>query len=110
MRQFAPIPDDPTGMLILDSMDANADNWILTQAGDYYTGAVALYRRDERNGEPVIALEWPGRYNKTDKATKVRLFIAPEDAVGLAQVLLHSAGWLSNYQADPLLRDDQHRG
>jgi hypothetical protein len=109
MKQFEPLPDDPGGMFILDSMDANAENWILTQAGDYYTGAVAVYRRGEVEGQPVIALEWPGRYNKTDKPTKVRLFIAPEDAIGLAETLLHSAAWLRNYQPDPVTQDELHR-
>lgn len=91
---FRPIPGDPGGVDVVAMFDARSDDWILTAPGDYQTAAVEAMRSDGSDHQPCIILEWPGRRNHTDEHVTVRLMMSPGDALGLAEVLAHSASWL----------------
>lgn len=69
-------------------------SWLLGAAGDYESFAVETVTRDGRNWQRGIAVRWPARINKTNEHVMLRLIISPEDAVGLAEVLTHTAQWL----------------
>ena len=92
--QFGPIPGDTTGEQIMAMFDANSQEWILSAEGDYQTGGVEVFRYDGSDHQRLIALEWPGRKNHSDEKVTVRLFIHPDDALGLAKVLTHTAWWM----------------
>jgi len=91
---FRPLAGDPDADMVVAMFDANADDWILTTAGDYQTAAVEAMRSDGTGHQACVILEWPGRRNHTDDEVTVRLMISPDDALGLAEVLTHSARWL----------------
>jgi len=75
-------------------MDLGSDEWLLSDVGDYHTAAVETMQKNGSNWQQVIALEWPCRVNHTGDLRTLRLMISPEDAIGLAEVLEHSARWL----------------
>lgn len=92
--QMRSLPDDPDGEMVMKMFDVRSDDWILTSGGDYQTGACEAMRNDGSGYQQVVALEWPGRRNHSDEKITVRLFISPEDALGLAVVLAHTATWM----------------
>lgn len=75
-------------------MDLRNEEWWFTEAGTYQTGAVEAMKADGSQHQHLIVLEWPTRLNNGTEKKTIRLAMAPEDAIGLAQVLAHSAGWL----------------
>lgn len=88
-----PIPGDP-GAESIEAMLAISDDWLLTAGGGYETGAVETMTKDGGNFLRAIALTWPARRNHTTDQVTVRLLISPEDAIGLAANLVHTADWM----------------
>ena len=91
---FRPLPDDPSAPTVAEMFDARAEDWILSRPGDYKTAAVEAFRADGSGHQRLVILEWPGRRNHSTEEVTVRLMIHPDDAIGLAQVLFHTARWL----------------
>lgn len=89
-----PVPSDPTGDQVLAMLDLRSQDWLLSAPGDYQTGAVEAMRNDGTDYQRLVALEWPARPNHGTETTTVRLLISPEDALGLAEMLAHTARWL----------------
>lgn len=89
-----PIPGDPSHVQVQSLLDVRDEEWWLTTGGDYQTAAVETMRQDGSQWQRMIALEWPARRNHGRDHTVLRLMISPEDAVGLAEVLVHTARWL----------------
>lgn len=100
--QFRPIAGDPGGEAIMAMFDVRSTEWLMSDAGDYQTGAAEVFKADGSNYQKVVILEWPARVNNSDERRIVRLMISPEDALGLADVLAHTGRWLAAQQ----LRDD----
>lgn len=96
---FRPIPGDPGGETIAAMFDARSDDWLLSSPGDYQTGAAETMREDGTSHQRVVILEWPARRNHTDEHVTVRLMISPDDALGLAEVLAHTARWMKANEA-----------
>lgn len=92
--QFEPFPDDPNIAQVISMFDARADNWVMTGEGDYQAAAALGCRSDGSEPRHVVILEWPGRINHTDERVQIRMMMAPEDALGLADVLSHAGRWL----------------
>lgn len=90
-----PIPDDPSAATVEAMIDLRNEEWLVSAVGDYQTGAVEAMKNDGTNFQRLVALEWPVRVNNGDEIRTVRLLIAPEDAIGLAEVLAHTAVWLA---------------
>lgn len=94
-REFRPIPGDTSREQVGAFIDASAAReWILTASGEYTTAAVEAFTKDGANHQRLVLLEWPGRWNHTDDPVTVRLAISPEDALGLVEVLFHTARWM----------------
>lgn len=93
-----PISLDPARKQVEAMIEAD-QTWLVSAAGGYETFAVETVTDDGGNWQRVIALRWPARINKTDEHTQLRLLIHPEDALGLAQVLTHTATWLQSLAA-----------
>jgi len=89
-----PIAGDPSSSQVVAMLDIDNVEWWLTNGGDYMTAAVETMARDGSDWQRVIALEWPTRLNHGTEEKVIRLMISPEDAVGLAETLLHTANWL----------------
>jgi len=89
-----PIEGDPGAAEAESFMDLGSERWWLTAEGDYATSAGETMRYDGSNWQRVVMLQWPARLNKSDAAAPLRLLMSPEDAIGLAQVLVHTAGWM----------------
>ena len=68
--------------------------WWLTTEGDYEAAAMEVMRFDGSNWQRVIALTWPARMNHGKEHKTLRMLISPEDAIGLANTLMHTAKWL----------------
>ena len=66
----------------------------MTVPGDYQAAAVEAMRYDGSDWQRMIALEWPARRNHGKEHAVLRLMISPGDALGLAEVLTHTADWL----------------
>lgn len=92
-RDPRPIPGDPSAPVIESLIDVD-QSWLMSAPGDYDTFAVEAMNRAGGNYQRLIALRWPARINKTDEAVTLRLLIDPADALGLADVLTHTATWL----------------
>lgn len=90
---FRPIDGDPGAEQIVAMFDAGGD-WLLSDEGGYQTAAVEAMKADGTNLQRVVALEWPARRNHSDETVTVRLMISPDDALGLADVLGHTARWM----------------
>jgi hypothetical protein len=75
-------------------LNIKGEEWWLTAVGDYETAAVETMRFDGSQWQRVIALRWPARRNHGKEFKTIRLMISPEDALGLAEVLTHTARWL----------------
>ena len=93
MSDPRPIPLDPSRDIVESMIEAD-QSWLLSAPGDYESFAVETMTRDGGSYQRGIAIRWPARINKTDEQVTLRLIIAPEDAVGLAEVLTHRARWL----------------
>ncbi len=89
-----PLPDDPDRDVIASMMDLANDEWLLTAAGDYSAAAGETMKKDGSDYQRLVMLEWPARVNKTQEHRTVRLLISPEDALGLCDVLAHTARFL----------------
>lgn len=89
-----PIDEDPSGETVARMFALGDAEWLLSAGGDYQTAGVEVFNRDGGNYNKLVALEWPSRVNRSDELRTVRLLIAPEDAVGLALVLISTARWL----------------
>ncbi len=89
-----PIPGDPSRAEVQSMLDVKGEEWWLTDSGDYETAAVETMRYDGSDWHRLIALEWPVRRNHGQEQKVIRLMISPEDALGLAEVLTHTARWL----------------
>jgi hypothetical protein len=98
MSDPRPIPLDPSHDQILSMIEVD-QSWLMTASGDYDTFAVEAMTRDGSNWQRVIALRWPARINKTDEKVMLRMLISPEDAIGLAAVMTHTAKWLMTLAA-----------
>lgn len=75
------------------------ESWLVGAAGDYESFAVETMTRDGRNYQRAIAIRWPARINKTDERVTLRFIVSPDDAIGLAEVLTHTAQWLQSLAA-----------
>jgi hypothetical protein len=75
-------------------LDLRGEEWWLTVPGDYESAAVEAMRFDGSDWQRVIALTWPARRNHGKERKVLRMMISPEDALGLAEVLTHTAKWL----------------
>ncbi len=103
--KFEPIPNDPESGLIAQNMaDIRDAKWNLTTAGDYGTFALSAFKNDGSNYQEVVAVQCSTRINGTDELETVRLLISPEDAVGLAKVLMHTGVWLLKSQMERGMR------
>jgi len=91
---FRPVPSDPSAGQVAAMFDARADNWLLAAGGCYQTGAAETMRHDGTGWQRVVILEYPARRNHTDEHVTVRLMIHPQDALGLAETLAHTAAWM----------------
>ena len=89
-----PIPEDPSAAIAQGMIDVD-QSWLLSAPGEYDSFAVEAMTSDGGSYQRTIALRWPARINKTGEAVTLRLLIAPEDALGLADVLIHTATWLA---------------
>lgn len=94
-----PLPNDPDREMVGGMFDLTNDEieWWLSAGGEYQTGAAETMRADGSDWQRVVLLEWPARVNRQhgpDAERKVRLMIAPEDGIGLAEVLAHTSAWL----------------
>jgi len=89
---LTPVPGDPDATLVGEWLSAHSD-WIMTAAGDHMTAAVMVPRADEPD-DYLVAMEWPGRRNKTDEQILVKLLMSPEDALVLSADLAHTARFL----------------
>lgn len=98
MSEIRPIPLDPSREVVESILEAD-QSWLVAAAGDYEAFAVETMRRDGSNWQRLIAIRWPARINKTDEHVQLRLLVDPEDAAGLAQVLIHTATWLRTLAA-----------
>lgn len=92
--RIRPLPDDPGRDEIVSFFDLGSDEWINTAEGEYATSAGEAMKSNGANFQRVVMLQWPGRVNNSDERRTVRLLMAPEDALGLAEVLAHTAGWM----------------
>jgi hypothetical protein len=95
--RLRPIKGDPSGAQVVAMFDLKSEEWWLSRAGDYQTAAGETVSNDGAHWERVIMLEWPARVNHEhgpEAERTLRLLIAPEDALGLAEVLAHTAAWL----------------
>lgn len=88
-----PLPNDPDRETVASIFRMDAP-WWLTAGGEYQAAAVEVMKDDGTNYDRCVALEWPARLNKTKEDQVLRLLISPEDAIGLAQVLVHTAAWM----------------
>lgn len=98
MSDIRAIPVDPSRATVEELIDVD-QSWLLGATGDYESFAIEAMTRDGRNWQRGIAIRWPARINKTDERVMLRLIISPEDAVGLAGVLTHTARWLDSLAA-----------
>ena len=78
-----------------------ADHQVSGEAGLEYTGKHQRAQRitdqtgdDNRLASNAIAQAAPARRNHGTEETEIRLMISPEDAIGLAENLTHTARWL----------------
>jgi hypothetical protein len=92
--QFRPIEGDPSAPMVEAMFDARSGDWILTAEGDYQSAAVEVLKADGSAVRKAVILEWPGRRNHSDELVTVRLMMAPDDAIGLADILVQSGRWL----------------
>lgn len=93
MSGIRPIPGDPSAERVAAITDVD-QTWAVTAAGDYESFAVEAFNRDGGDYDRLIAIRWPARLNKTDEHVSIRILMHPEDAVGLAEVLVHTARWM----------------
>jgi len=96
---FRPLSDDPSGATIAEMFDAGAD-WLVTAPGDYTTGAAETMLRDGTGWQEVVMLDWPCRVNKTGEGKLLHLMMSPEDALGLAENIAHTAIWMIARRAE----------
>lgn len=95
MTDPRPLANDPDRPKIVEAFDLHdGTEWWLTAGGDYETGAAETMREDGSGWQRVVMVQWPARLNKTTRTTTLRLLISPEDALGLAEVLCHTAGYM----------------
>lgn len=104
MRNPRPIPGDPSFAHVVSMLNIEGEEWWLTAEGDYETAAVETMRFDGSQWQRVIALTWPARRNHGKEKKVLRMMISPEDAMGLAEVLAHTAMWL--IEAAEILPED----
>lgn len=95
---FEPIPDDPDRVQVGAMFDADA-TWVMADTGEMDAAAVQTFMRDGTGLQEVIALRWPGRLNKTNEHTEVRMMMSAEDAMTLAAALAHSARFVLTRKA-----------
>jgi hypothetical protein len=95
MTDPRPIPVDPSAVTVKSMIEID-QSWLMAAPGDYEAFAVEAMTRSGTNWQRVVALRWPARINKTDEEVTLRLLVAPEDAIGLARVLMHTATWLAS--------------
>lgn len=98
-RSPRPLPNDPDREMVAGMFDLTNDEveWWLSAGGEYQTGGAETMMSDGSGWQRVVLLEWPARVNHEhgpDAERTVRLMIAPEDAMGLAEVLAHTSAWL----------------
>lgn len=93
-ERMRPIHGDPAAACVVAYFDLAADDWLLSTAGEYQTAAAETMRNDGSGWQRTVILEWPCRRNHTTEESRLRLMISPEDALGLAEVLTHTAEWL----------------
>ena len=89
-----PISGDPSHVEVRAMLDIRGEEWWVTVSGDYMTAAVETMKSDGSAWQRLIAVEWPARRNHGKEHTVLRLMISPRDALGLAEVLTHTARWL----------------
>jgi len=90
---FRPLPGDPGAEQTMAMFDADSE-WILTAPGDHTTAGVEVMKNDGSNHQRCVALQWPGRLNRTTELTTVQLLMSPGDALHLAHNLAHTATWM----------------
>lgn len=93
-ESIRPIPGDPSADEITEMLDIRNAEWLVAGQGEYGAAAVEAMKASGAGYQHLIALTWPARVNNSDEERMVRLLIHPEDAVGIAAVLLDSSKWL----------------
>lgn len=89
-----PVPGDPSAAVVESMFDMRDAEWLMTAGGDYRAAAAEVMLADGSNFDRAVILEWPARVNHSTEMRTVRLVMAAEDAIGLADVLAHAGGWL----------------
>jgi len=94
--EIRPLSDDASADIIKEMFDLDSEDWHYSDEGDYESACVEAMNRQGGNFQTLVALEWPMENRKTKEKKKLRLLISPDDAEGLAKVLLHNVAWLKS--------------
>lgn len=89
-----PVPIDPDRELVVSILNIDGEEWWLTEPGDHQAMAVEAMRLDGADWQRVVAFELPVRKNNGTDHKVLRVMMSPEDALGFAKVLTHTARWL----------------
>lgn len=92
-EEVRPVPGDSTADHVMSVLRVDSE-WVLTRPGDYETMAVEAMRTDGSGWRELVAITWPGRFNKTKEVTTVRMMMSAADARNLANDILHTCDWL----------------
>lgn len=91
-----PLPGDSGRVHVQELLDVAQGDWFLADAGDYETAAAEAWRNDGQNFQRVVLITFPCRTRQGEPRT-VRLMLSPDDAVGLALNLAHTATWMEQH-------------
>lgn len=97
MSDPRPLRVDPSAEMIKSMIEVD-QSWLVAAAGDYEVFACETIKRDGTNWQRVVAVRWPARINKTDELVQLRLLLHADDAIGLAQSLIHTGTWLASLE------------
>lgn len=92
-----PLPFDPAAVMVQELLDVADGDWFLAADGELATAAAEGWRNDGQGLQRFVLITVPARRNHQPEPTTVRLAISPEDAVGLAIDLVHTAAWMEQH-------------
>lgn len=95
--ELRPLPGDQAGAQVQELLDLADGDWYLAADGEYETAAAEAWRNDGQNFQQVVLITFPARRNHHAEPSAVRLMLSPEDAVGLALNLVHTATWMQEH-------------
>lgn len=99
MDDLRPLPHDPAAFTVERMVDLHGQGWVVSAPGDYSAAAVEGFNRDGSGVQHLVAIEVPGRVMHTDELVQVKLLLHPDDALGLAKVVAHTARWMQKFPA-----------